>query len=98
MGCSGHATIAYTASSFVQAKTKTFFQALLNDTTTSYLASVASWADTYRYTKAGAFSEPHHFIDAKDKPPTSCSVDFERDCKDSGCVISAISNYVGYHL
>lgn len=82
----------------MQPETKTFFQALLNDSTASYLASVASWADTYRYTKAGAFSEPYHFIDAKDSPPTSCSVDFDRDCKAIGCVISAITNYVGYYL
>jgi len=92
-GALGHATIAFTASNFVAPGTKTFFQNLLNDTTTSYLASVASWADSYRYTKGGAFSEPYHFIDAKDTPPGSCGVNYTRDCDSKGCVVSAITNY-----
>ena len=33
------------------------------------------------------------FIDAEDTPPTSCSVDFSRDCTTKGCSISAITNY-----
>lgn len=94
-GALGHATIAFIGSNFVAGDTKTFFSTLLNDTTTSYLASVASWADSYRYTKAGAFSEPFHFIDAKDTPPTSCGVNYTRDCDAKGCVVSAIANYVG---
>lgn len=35
----------------------------------------------------------HSFIDAEDTPPTSCSVDFNRDCTTKGCSISAIQNY-----
>lgn len=34
-----------------------------------------------------------HFIDAKDSPPTSCTVDLDRDCKEEGCVVTAIQNY-----
>lgn len=41
----------------------------------------------------GRFSKDFHFIDAKDEPPTYCGVDFERDCKEDGCVVSAIKNY-----
>ncbi|KAJ7865779.1 hypothetical protein B0H13DRAFT_2670826 [Mycena leptocephala] len=40
-----------------------------------------------------AWSAPLHFIDAEDNPPTSCSVDYTRDCGASGCSISAIANY-----
>lgn len=94
-GAYGHETVAYVASNFVSAATKTFFQNLLGDTSVNYLASVAAYADSYRSTTAGKFSAPFHFVDARDDPPSSCSVDFERDCGADGCVISAIQNYVG---
>jgi hypothetical protein len=66
---------------------------VLGDTSTSYLANIASWADTYRSTTAGKWSAPLHFIDAEDSPPTSCNVNYTRDCGSSGCSISAIANY-----
>ena len=57
--------------STVSAATTTHFQAILGDTTTDYLASVATYADSYRYTSAGLYSKPFHFIDANDDPPSS---------------------------
>lgn len=92
-GTLGHDTVAYIAQARVAAHTKAWAQAILGDTTDSYLANVATWADTYRYTAAGSFSAPYHFIDAEDSPPSSCSVDYDRDCGDGGCVVSAIANY-----
>ena len=91
----GHYTIGYIAQNFVQASTASWAKDILNSgsSNTSYLAAVATWADTYRYTSAGAFSAPFHFIDAEDSPPSSCNVDYERDCGDDGCSISAIQNY-----
>lgn len=74
--------------------TKAKFQAVLGDTSANYLASVATYADSYRYTTAGTFSAPFHYIDAMDSPPESCGVDFERDCPEEGCIVSAINNYV----
>ncbi|TVY25884.1 Nuclease S1 [Lachnellula hyalina] len=50
-------------------------------------------ADTYRYTDAGTWSAPLHFIDANDDPPSSCGVEYSRDCGTGGCVVSAIKNY-----
>lgn len=93
-GALGHETVAYVASNFVTAETVTFAQKILGDTSSAYLANVATWADTYRYTSAGKFSEPYHFIDALDDPPTSCNVDYARDCGTGGCVVRAINNYV----
>lgn len=87
-------TVAFIAQNFVQSHTKTFFQTILKNTSSAYLADVATWADSYRYTKDGRFSEPFHFIDAKDNPPTSCGVTYNRDCSANGCVIGAIHNYV----
>jgi hypothetical protein len=92
-GSLGHETIAYIASHYVSKDTASWAQAILNDTSSSYLANVATWADTYRRTAEGEFSAPFHFIDANDNPPHSCNVDYERDCSGEGCVVSAIANY-----
>ncbi|GME27571.1 Nuclease s1 [Neofusicoccum parvum] len=92
-GTLGHETVAFIAQNFVSADTKTWAQGILGDTSTSYLASVATWADSYRYTTEGAFSADYHYIDANDSPPDTCNVELERDCPDSGCIVSAIANY-----
>lgn len=85
--------MAYVASNFVSGDTAAYFQGLLRNDTGDYLAGVATWADSVRYTKWGRFSGDFHFIDAKDNPPQACGVDYERDCKPTGCVVSAIRNY-----
>jgi len=92
-GAEGHETVAYVASNFVSATVKSKTQGMLNDTSADWLASVATWADEYRATSGGHWSEPLHFIDAHDSPPSSCNVNFARDCGDTGCVVSAIQNY-----
>ncbi|KAJ9133471.1 Nuclease S1 [Coniochaeta hoffmannii] len=89
----GHITVAYIASDFVSPKTASYFQTLLRNDSSSYLAGVATWADSIRYTKWGRFTGPFHFIDAHDSPPSNCTVDFDRDCKEEGCVVTAIGNY-----
>ncbi|KAI1436397.1 putative nuclease S1 precursor [Xylaria sp. CBS 124048] len=92
-GSLGHITVAYLASNFVKEDTATYFQGLLGNDTEHYLAGVATWADSIRYTKWGRFTSNFHFIDAKDDPPTYCGVNFERDCKADGCVVSSLQNY-----
>jgi hypothetical protein len=93
-GAMAHEAIAYIAQDFANSRTATFVQTALSDTSTDYMANAATWADSYRYTSAGAWSEPLHFIDANDSPPMSCSVDFTRDCSgNGGCVVSAIANF-----
>ncbi|KAI1806191.1 nuclease S1 precursor [Daldinia bambusicola] len=92
-GAMGHETVAYIASNYVSASTKSFFQALLNDTSADYLASVAPWADSFRYTSAGKFTAPFHYIDANDNPPSSCGIDLDRDCGAEGCIVHALQNY-----
>ncbi|KAK4192552.1 putative nuclease S1 precursor [Podospora australis] len=92
----GHITIAYLATSFLSPPTTSYLQALLRNSTEDYLAGVATWADSFRYSKYGRFTANFHFIDAKDSPPTYCGVDFDRDCKSieaGGCVITALQNY-----
>jgi hypothetical protein len=89
----GHQTIAYVATNFVSPATRTWAQTILNDTSGDYLATVATWADSYRRTAEGAFSAPFHYIDANDSPPETCNVDYDRDCLGEGCIVSAIANY-----
>lgn len=93
-GTLGHETVALIAQNFVTSPTRKFCQSTLNDTSSSYLANVATWADSYRHTAAGEFSAPFHYIDAEDDPPRACGVDYQRDCGDGGCVVGAIANYV----
>lgn len=92
-GALGHTTVAYLAQNFVSPKTARFAQQLLNDTSPAYLATVATWADSYRNEKGGEFSSVYHYIDAMDNPPESCNVNYERDCAEEGCIVSAIANY-----
>lgn len=92
-GTLGHATVAQIASKYLTAQAKTYVAGLLGPGVT--MPSIASYADTFRYTADGKFSAPYHFIDAEDNPPTSCGVDLGRDCGAGGCVVSAIANYVG---
>jgi hypothetical protein len=55
-GTLGHETVAYIATGLVKSNTKAWAQSILGDTSPSYLANIATWADTYRYTAAGKFS------------------------------------------
>jgi hypothetical protein len=97
-GTLGHETVAFIAQNFVRDDAKVFFSSILNDSSTEYLAKVATWADSFRYTAAGNFSAPFHFIDAEDNPPISCGVKYARDCGAAGCIVGAIQNYVSFEL
>ena len=81
------------AQNFVKPSTESYCQGLLGDSS-SYLANASTWADTYKHTAEGSFSRSFHYIDAHNDPPTACNVDYTRDCGDSGCLVSAIQNYV----
>jgi hypothetical protein len=97
-GTLGHTTVAFVASNFVSSTTQNFLQDVLHNTSSTYLAEVATWADSFRYTQAGRFSAPFHFIDAEDNPPSTCSVVFNRDCGGHGCIVGAVKNYVCWEI
>ncbi|KAH7122622.1 S1/P1 nuclease-domain-containing protein [Dendryphion nanum] len=92
-GTLGHNTVALIAQNLISNKTASFAQSLLNDTSSNYLLNVATWADSYRSEPDGRFSSVYHYIDAFDSPPSSCEVDYDRDCPEEGCIVSAIANY-----
>ena len=56
-GTLGHATVAAIGDHFLTAQAKTWVSSILGSGVT--MASVASWADDYRYTTAGRFSAPY---------------------------------------
>ncbi|KAF8267942.1 S1/P1 nuclease [Lactarius quietus] len=64
-----------------------------HQTTGFSLGPAATWADTVRSETAFKFSAPSisstRWVNS---PPTSCSVNYARDCGASGCVVSAIQN------
>ncbi|KAG8880942.1 hypothetical protein FRB99_004770 [Tulasnella sp. 403] len=93
-GTLGHRTVASVAIQYLKPTTLSAVNAILaNDptktTSNPTLIDVATWADSYRYTTAGSFTAPFHYVDANDNPPSSCGVDYARDCV-GGCVISAM--------
>jgi S1/P1 Nuclease len=92
-GTLGHETIAWTAQSLISDTTASYVQKTLESTASDYMANISTWADSYRYTSAGRWTAPLHYIDANDSPPGECDVEFDRDCGDAGCVVSAIVNY-----
>jgi len=57
------------------------------------LKTASTWADSVKYTKQYAYTRNYHFLDAKDNPPTECSVDQERDCPGGKCLTGALANY-----
>ena len=58
-GTLGHATVAQIADNYLTPAAKTYVQGILGSGVT--MASVASWADNYRYTTAGKFSAPYQY-------------------------------------
>ncbi|KOS19940.1 Nuclease S1 [Escovopsis weberi] len=92
-GSLGHIATAYLASHLVSNTTEAHLKDLLRNQNDDYLASVASWADSVRYTKWGRFTKNFHFIDSHDNPPDDCSVDFKRDCKAGECILTSMANY-----
>ena len=59
-GTLGHATVAQIADNYLTSAAKTYVEGILGDGVT--MASVASWADNYRYTTAGKFSAPYQSV------------------------------------
>ena len=90
-GVLGHATVGFIAQNYVTDSTKSW------SVDTSHLmigkTSVLTVSKKKKKKKKGKYSAPFHFIDAEDSPPSSCNVNYSRDCGNNGCSISAIANY-----
>ncbi|KAL6790978.1 putative nuclease S1 precursor [Trichoderma sp. SZMC 28012] len=89
----GHYTTAYLGSYFVSNSTEAYLKDLLGNTDDDYLAGISTFADDFAHSHEGGFTKGWHFIDAHDDPESEeCNVDYKRDCKKDGCVISALVN------
>ncbi len=86
----GHRTVAYLAEKYISRTGRIYLNNVLGNVD---LGEAAIWADWYKSTPEGKHTASWHFINANDKPPESCDLDFGRDCGD-GCIVSAILNIV----
>ncbi|KAF8746243.1 hypothetical protein AX14_000041 [Amanita brunnescens Koide BX004] len=92
-GADGHEAVGYVAMEFLAPNALAFVQSSLGSTYNESLGPAATWADQVKYTDTYSWSQPLHFVDAEDDPPTSCSVDENRDCGNGFCILTAIANY-----
>ncbi|KAL0563983.1 hypothetical protein V5O48_018074 [Marasmius crinis-equi] len=92
-GAVGHEAVGYVAMQFLAPKALSFVQTSLGTQYNRTLGVAATWADEIRSNSSYAWSSNLHFVDAEDNPPSSCSVNENRDCTNNFCVLSAIANY-----
>ncbi|KAI0201630.1 nuclease P1 [Astrocystis sublimbata] len=87
-----HQQIAYAAEEFLTPLTRTVLKQLLEPEYKGSLGLVGAWADNYRYTTEGAYTQTWHYIDPADNPPSFCNVYANRDNSLKGSIVSAITN------
>ncbi|KAJ1328085.1 nuclease S1 [Microdochium nivale] len=87
-----HQQIAYAADELLNPWTKQILKQLLEPSAQGSLGRVGAWADAYRRTPEGAYTNTWHYIDPADTPPAVCNVHFNRDCTKAGCIVSALTN------
>ncbi|KAL5497999.1 hypothetical protein ACEPAH_2930 [Sanghuangporus vaninii] len=93
-GALGHEAVGFVAMDFLSSGALSFVQDTINSSFDHSLGPAGPWADTVRSEAAFRFTAPFHFIDAEDDPlGGSCSVNEDRDCGSTGCILTAIANY-----
>ncbi|CEL08656.1 hypothetical protein ASPCAL11803 [Aspergillus calidoustus] len=86
----GHRTVAYLAERFFTEQGAQLANDLLTNNQDFDISDASVWADTVK--RKRPYTRPWHYIDAEDRPPTSCSVSYQDDCDDAGCIVSAMEN------
>ncbi|KAI5897470.1 S1/P1 nuclease [Schizophyllum commune H4-8] len=92
-GAVGHEAVGYVAQAFLAPNALDFVQTSLGSKFNESLGPAGPWADEIKSNHAYDWSSALHYVDAEDSPPSSCSVDEERDCADGKCILTAIANY-----
>jgi hypothetical protein len=88
----GHRTIGYLAFRYLDPAGLALFNTLIQPDATFDISDGAVWADNQKF--KWPWSKPWHYIDAKDNPPSACSITYSSDWpKDKGCIIGAIKNF-----
>lgn len=57
------------------------------------LVDASTWADAVRSQPAYSWSAALHYVNPQHNPPSKCSWDYERDCVNDFCVVSAVFNF-----
>lgn len=91
-GAKGHEAVGYIAMEFLAPNAQSFVESALADFDGS-LGPASTWADSVKKKKGYTWTAPLHYVDAEDDPPRSCSLDFDRDCADGKCILTAIANF-----
>jgi hypothetical protein len=86
-GDNGHITVAKIADINLTSKAKAEIASLLGPSVHIYDRKIAMFADTFKFTNAGAHTKPWHFVDI---PLTDTRYDASRDCKNNDCVVFRI--------
>jgi hypothetical protein len=86
----GHRAVAYLAEKYLTDQGSDLVSELLANNKGYDISDAATWADTIKWKRPS--TRPWHYIDAKDDPPTSCSLTYKRDCSDEGCIVSAMES------
>lgn len=92
-GSLGHRLSGLIAEEFLDPHVATIMQSLLPDAWKGNLGRASTWADEIKSNPKYGWSSKLHYIDVVNATIGSCSVDFERDCTNKQCVISAIHNF-----
>jgi hypothetical protein len=88
----GHRTVALLAVKQLTPQGLNYMKDALNG---EAIDDAAIWPDSFKTTPEGSYTGTWHFVDATDDPPTTCNVDFHRDCHpERVCIIAAFQNMV----
>ncbi|KAJ3580002.1 hypothetical protein NPX13_g569 [Xylaria arbuscula] len=87
-----HQQIAYAAEEFLTPLSRIIIRQLLEPENKGSLGRIGAWADSYRKTTEGAYTETWHYIDPADDPPAYCNVYPNRDNTLKGSIVSAYTN------
>lgn len=92
-GATGHEAVGYVAMAFLAPNALDFVQTSLGSDYNKSLGVAGPWADQIKSNDAYDWASELHYVDAQDDPPSSCSVDMDRDCANGKCILTAIANY-----
>lgn len=68
-----HQQIAYAAEEFLTPLARVVIKQLLEPEYKGSLGRIGAWADGYRKTPEGAYTDTWHYIDPSDNPPAYCN-------------------------
>ena len=88
-GGDGHRIVAEIASHYLTDEAKAAVKDLLGDQT---MAEASTWADEIKSDRKWDWARSLHYANVK---PGANSFDLDRDCPETGCVVSAIERFSG---